>query len=315
MTDDEQRRLERFGRLQPPSFSGAESEDAHDFLDRCHRILHTAGILETIGVSFTTVQFTGVAFRWWDAYERCRPVGAAPLIWHEFPVLFLEKCVPQTRRDELRRQFEESVSGATFDEVVDIARRLEMVLSQEREERDTKRTHGSGGFSGVPYGGQSYHSRGLPYRPTQMSHHVHRGASFSHGSYNARLGQSSLNSLPVQSSSCAPSAYGSSASGSSSSYSGSRACLSIFHHFPRGGCFECGELGHLKKFYPRLMGGPAQHRSQAMTSAPVTSPLAQLARGRAQAARGRPRRVGRSSGSQAQFYAILSRPDAVLQTQ
>ncbi|XP_070018310.1 cold shock domain-containing protein 4-like [Nicotiana sylvestris] len=28
MSDDEQRRLERFGRLQPPSFSGAEGEDA-----------------------------------------------------------------------------------------------------------------------------------------------------------------------------------------------------------------------------------------------------------------------------------------------
>ena len=35
MADDEQRRLERFERLRPPSFSGAESEDAQGFLDKC----------------------------------------------------------------------------------------------------------------------------------------------------------------------------------------------------------------------------------------------------------------------------------------
>ncbi|XP_070046953.1 uncharacterized protein [Nicotiana tomentosiformis] len=178
MDVDEQRRLERFGRLQPPSFSGAESEDAQDFLDRFQQILHMACILDTSGVSLTTFQITGYAFRRWEAYEKCSPVGAAPLTWNEFSVLFLVKFVPQTRKEELRRQFEqlrqdgmsvtlyemrfskltrhavwlvptkrerirrfidglyyqyrfvlirESVSGATFNEVIDIAQRLEMV--------------------------------------------------------------------------------------------------------------------------------------------------------------------------------------------
>ncbi|XP_070042856.1 uncharacterized protein [Nicotiana tomentosiformis] len=107
MNDDEQMRLERFGRLQPPSFSGAESEDAQSFLDKCQWILHMDGILETSGVSFTTFQFTGAAIRWWEAYERCRSVGAAPLTWQEFSVLFLEKFVPQSCREELHRQFEQ----------------------------------------------------------------------------------------------------------------------------------------------------------------------------------------------------------------
>ncbi|XP_070040722.1 uncharacterized protein [Nicotiana tomentosiformis] len=156
MADDEQRRLERFGRLRPPSFNGAESEYAQGFLDRCERMLRTAGILKMSR----------------EAYERHRPVGAAPLTWSEFSVLFLEKFVPQSYREELRRKFEqlrkvgmsvmqyemrfyelarhavwlvstdmeriqrfvdgltyqlgllmtrERVSGATFDEVVDIA--------------------------------------------------------------------------------------------------------------------------------------------------------------------------------------------------
>ncbi|XP_070054449.1 uncharacterized protein [Nicotiana tomentosiformis] len=196
---------------------------------------------------------------WWEAYERCRPVGAVPLTWREFFVLILEKFVPLSRRAELHRQFEqlrqddmfviqykmrffelarptvwfvptdrerirrfingltdllrllmtrERVSDATFDEVVDIAQQIETVRSQEREEREAKRTRGSGGPCGIHSRGQSYYSRGHPYWLAQMAHPVHRGASSGHGSYNAHPGQSSLNALPTQSSSRAPSVQG-----------------------------------------------------------------------------------------------------------
>ncbi|XP_075080343.1 uncharacterized protein LOC142165862 [Nicotiana tabacum] len=106
MPDDEQRCLERFSRLAPPPFSGAQGEDAQGFLDKCRRMLRTAGILETSGVSFTTFQFSGAAFTWWVAYEQRRPVGSAPLSWQEFSTLFLEKWVPRSQREERRRQFE-----------------------------------------------------------------------------------------------------------------------------------------------------------------------------------------------------------------
>ncbi|XP_070051598.1 uncharacterized protein [Nicotiana tomentosiformis] len=125
-----------------------------------------------------------------------------------------------TKRESIRRfidslyyyyrfvMTQESVLGATFDEVVDIARRLEMVRSQEHEEREAKRPRGSGDFSDVPSGGQSYHNMGRPYRPAQMSRPVHCGVSSSHGSFSARPGQSSLSALPAQSSSRAPSVQG-----------------------------------------------------------------------------------------------------------
>ncbi|XP_070057693.1 uncharacterized protein [Nicotiana tomentosiformis] len=107
MTDDEQRRLERFGRLHLPSFSRKEAEDAQGFLDKCQRTFRTAGILETSGVSLTTFQFSRAAFRWWEAYERRRAIGAAPLTWQEFGVIFLEKFVSHSHREELCRQFEQ----------------------------------------------------------------------------------------------------------------------------------------------------------------------------------------------------------------
>ncbi|XP_070047308.1 uncharacterized protein [Nicotiana tomentosiformis] len=44
----------------------------------------------------------------------------------------------------------ERVSGATFDEAVEIARKIEMVRNQEHGEREAKRPRGLGDFSGVP---------------------------------------------------------------------------------------------------------------------------------------------------------------------
>ncbi|XP_070039225.1 uncharacterized protein [Nicotiana tomentosiformis] len=119
-----------------------------------------------------------------------------------------------------------NITGAKFDEVVDSARRLEMVRTQEREEREFKRSHGL-----------------------------------------------------AQSSSRAPSVQGSSVPGSSGSYFGSRGPPQFLPTFSEKGCFECGDLGHIKRYCPRFLGGSAQQMSQTTTLAPVSSPPAQPARG------------------------------------
>ncbi|XP_070018284.1 uncharacterized protein [Nicotiana sylvestris] len=302
MPDDEQRRLERFGRLQPPTFSGAEGEDARVFS--------------------TSVSFQGAAFTWWEYFERRRHVGAAPLTWQQFSTLFLEKYVPQSRREELRRQFEwltqgdmsvtryemrfsqlarhatwmiptdrerirrfvdglnhslhilmtrARVLGVSFEGVVDIARDIEIVRRKEREEREAKRPRGSSNFSGAPFRGQFQRA---------------------------------------QSSSYAPSVQGSSAPSASAGHSGAKGSLQFASPVP-GSCYECGEFGHIKRQCPRLRGGQFQQRGQPSSSAPVSSAPAQLARGGGQASRGRPIGGGRSGSGQAHFYAIPGRTDAI----
>ncbi|XP_070032603.1 uncharacterized protein [Nicotiana tomentosiformis] len=181
-----------------------------------------------------------------------------------------------------------NIVGDKFDEVVDSARRLEMVNIQEREEREAKRSCGLGNSSGVPSGGQPNHSRGRPYRPAQIAHPSHRDASVSHSSYNAQQSQSYLSALPVQSSSRAPSIQGSSIPGSS----GYRGPLQYLPTFLENGCFECGDFGRIKRYCPRLTRGSAHQRSQSMTSAPFSSPPTKPVQGGAQLARGRPRRGG-----------------------
>ncbi|XP_070039670.1 uncharacterized protein [Nicotiana tomentosiformis] len=107
----------------------------------------------------------------------------------------------------------ERVSGATFDEVVDIARQIEMVRGHERIEMEAKRPRGQGGFSGAPYGGQFQHGRGRPLRHAQPSRPVHPGASSDHGSHNSYQVHSSLSALLAQNSSRTPSVQGSSMPG------------------------------------------------------------------------------------------------------
>ncbi|XP_070017630.1 uncharacterized protein [Nicotiana sylvestris] len=116
----------------------------------------------------------------------------------------------------------ERVSGATFEEVIDIAREIVSVHCQEGDEREAKRPRGSSSFGGAP-------SR----------------VPFQHGP--------------------------------STGHSGARGSLQS--PFPAtGSCYECGEFGHMRRQCPRLLEGPYQQRSQPSTSAPVTSPFAQVAR-------------------------------------
>ncbi|XP_070001947.1 uncharacterized protein [Nicotiana sylvestris] len=278
MPDDEQRRLKRF-----------------------------AGILEASGITFTIFQFSGAAFTWWEAYERRRPVDVAPLTWQQFSVIFLEKYVPQSRREELHKQFEqfrqgdmtvmlyemrfselarhavwlvstdrerirrfidgltyqlripmtrERVSGATFDEVFDIAHEIESVHFQERDERKSKRPRGSGSFGSAPSRGQFQHGRGRPFRHAQSARPFYRGVSLGYGSHSSYQGHSSLSALPVQSSSHAPSVQGSSMRGPSTGHFGVSGSLQSPFPAPRS-CYECGEFGHMTRQCPHLLEGPS----------------------------------------------------------
>ncbi|XP_070031610.1 uncharacterized protein [Nicotiana tomentosiformis] len=98
-SEEEQERLERLKRYSPPTFGGTTTKNAQKFLEKCHHILHTMGIMEVSGVAFTTFQLSGAAYRWWRAYEEGRPADATPPTWAQFSEIFLKEFVPQTLQD------------------------------------------------------------------------------------------------------------------------------------------------------------------------------------------------------------------------
>ncbi|XP_070057350.1 uncharacterized protein [Nicotiana tomentosiformis] len=110
-SEEEQLRLERFKKYHPPTFSGLASKDAHNFLEKCHRILRTMCIVERSGVDFSTFQLSGEVYLLWRAYKEGSPADAASLSWTQFSEIFLREFVPQSLRDAWHTQFEQLRQG------------------------------------------------------------------------------------------------------------------------------------------------------------------------------------------------------------
>lgn len=72
------------------------SEGAQGFLEECHRILRTMGIMEMSGVGFNMFQLRGAAYQWWRVYDMGIPADVAPLSWAQFLEMFLRELVPQS---------------------------------------------------------------------------------------------------------------------------------------------------------------------------------------------------------------------------
>ncbi|XP_070017757.1 uncharacterized protein [Nicotiana sylvestris] len=274
-------------------------------------MLRIAGILESSGVAFTTFQFTGEAFTWWEAYERRRLAGAAPLTWKEFSTLFLEKWIPLSQREELRRQFEWLRQGdmtvsqyeARFSE---LARYALWIVPTDRE-RIKRFVDGERGqeasrfwqFQGAPSRGQFQQGRSRSFRPSQSARPEYRGGSSGRGYQGSHQSQPSLSTLPAQSSSRAPSAQGSSRPSASASHSSTRGSLQSQFPVP-GSCYECGEFRHMRWECPRRAASSSYQRGQSSSSGPVSSAPAPPARGFGSGSQGSPQRgrpIKRLSGS------------------
>nr|XP_016482171.1 PREDICTED: uncharacterized protein LOC107803080 [Nicotiana tabacum]XP_016482172.1 PREDICTED: uncharacterized protein LOC107803080 [Nicotiana tabacum] len=133
--------------------------------------------------------------------------------------------------------------GTSYELIVEIARRIEGVRQRSREQvpRD-KRFHYSGGFSGAPYGGRGQFGRGQSSRPTYPAPPPSRGAPVR--PYFSTMLQSSYHPPAIK--------------GSSSGYSGHQGQTSCQQSTIPRGCYECGDPGHMKRFYPRLQGKVVQ---------------------------------------------------------
>ncbi|XP_070040427.1 uncharacterized protein [Nicotiana tomentosiformis] len=192
----------------------------------------------------------------------------------------------------------------TYQHVVSISRRLEGMRIRERKERKakTRREFGTYNNSRAPVAAR--HGRGY------VSHPIHSALPVSSVILATPRPQVPYYAPPVSSVPPIRDAF----SGQSSR---SGPIESQQPRTPRA-CFECGDTRHIMRDFPRLRRsappriyqsppipqGP--QASQAMITAPVSTPHAQPARGGDRTGRGRPRR-----GGQARYYALTARIEAI----
>ncbi|XP_070022405.1 uncharacterized protein [Nicotiana sylvestris] len=110
-SEEKQLRLERYNKYDPLTYSGLALESSQGFLEECHRVLRTTGIVETIGVAFTTFQLRGEIYQWWRTYELGSPAESVSLTWVQFLEMFLREFVPQSLRGAWRVEFEQLRQG------------------------------------------------------------------------------------------------------------------------------------------------------------------------------------------------------------
>ncbi|XP_070036454.1 uncharacterized protein [Nicotiana tomentosiformis] len=188
-----------------------------------------------------------------------------------------------------------------YQQVVGIARRLEGILTREKEERESKRTRESDTYSVTRSPATTRYGRGY------VNCHVHSALPAASGipvtpRPQALYYASSLSSAPPT-----RDAFSGQSSRSGSSQPQQPHLL--------GACFECGDTLHMVRDCPRLKrGAPPQTTQapraplgpQAIVTALATTPPALPARGGGRAGKGRPR-----GGGHARYYALPFRTEAV----
>ncbi|XP_070030847.1 uncharacterized protein [Nicotiana sylvestris] len=172
--------------------------------------------------------------------------------------------------------------------VVEIARRIEGYRLRDRDQMQQDKMEFSGEFRGSP-------ARGI-------------GPQGSSDSYFNAMPESSYRPLAIHASS-------SGSTGHQGQPSGQQATAPW-------GCFECRDLGHMRRYCPRLRGKAVQQGQQPMILAPAAPPprgggqtSRGHSRGRGQVGRGQPATTqlggGQPAGVPARFYALPARPEAL----
>lgn len=152
-----------------------------------------------------------------------------------------------------------------------------------------KKPRRSSGFCGTSSRGRGQIVRGHQGRPSQCTQHGTRSV-VSLSSFSSLI-PSTFNFLP------ASSYHTLLVQRFSSVYLGPQGQYQSRQPYLSWDYFDCGELGYLRKYCPRLIRGVAHQGSQLVVSMPVASPIAQTARGGGHAVRGRQRGGGLVGGS------------------
>ncbi|XP_070045504.1 uncharacterized protein [Nicotiana tomentosiformis] len=173
------------------------------------------------------------------------PDKAASLTWTQFSDMFLREYAPQSLTDAWRAEFEQlrnsAMTVSEYANVVGIARRLEGMLTRDREEREAKRSRESGTYSDTRAPATAHQGRGYIGRPIHSALLATSGASATTRPQEPIYAPLMSSVLPVW--------------GASSGHP-SRSCpRQSLQPCPPRDCFECGDTRHLVRDCSRFRRG------------------------------------------------------------
>ncbi|XP_070036631.1 uncharacterized protein [Nicotiana tomentosiformis] len=242
-------RLDKFTKLSLVHFSGTPSEDLQDYLDRCHEVLRNMGIIESNMVDFVVFQMAGSAKRWWSDYVFTRPSDSP--YETRFVDLARHAIVLLPTEKERVRKF---IDGLTYTIRLQIAKETGSDISFQSAVNIARRIELV-----------SAQKRG----PVSDKRPRHSGnlTSASSGGMVFSAHSAPISALPLQ-----------------SHYSCSGQ-LQLQQPWQKDGCYECGNIGHIRRHCPRFSSNRSQQDSRAIVPVAVAPPPAQPARSRGQVAR------------------------------
>ena len=106
MSDEQQRRYERFRKMDPPLFHGSRDEDPFEFITTCHELLQSVGMVQSHGVDYVVLQLRDHARQWWRSHISSGAMGSGPITWAGFTQAFMDRYVSSSVRDRLRHEFD-----------------------------------------------------------------------------------------------------------------------------------------------------------------------------------------------------------------
>nr|XP_009797364.1 PREDICTED: uncharacterized protein LOC104243805 [Nicotiana sylvestris] len=254
--------LKNFIDLKPLEFDATQvSIEPQKFIQRCEKILSTLGLKETRGVEFATFLFSGFAESWWNSVKRA---------------MFMDRFVPLSKRDDMRRQFEQLRQGSMIvteyeAKFTNLASYAPFLVADEHE----KVRRFVDGLEHRYRGSVVRDVRDGSYeesRPTQSESVVQSSRS----TYPARQGQQQTQRKdndsyqPGQHPRC---------SNCGRNHSGR--CFGTY-----GACFTCGQKGHIAKYCPRGYSATSHATPQPQRTFTGTQAQTQPTRAAPQVARG-----------------------------
>ncbi|XP_070024843.1 uncharacterized protein [Nicotiana sylvestris] len=322
-SEDEQRRLERFKKYDPPVFSGLAIDDALGFLEDCHYIFRTMGITASSGVSFAAFQLRGAAYDWWRTFELDSLDEAASLTWTQFSDMFQREFVPQSLRNAWRAEFEHFRQGpmTVSEYAIRYTRLARHALALVATVRERVRQFIKGLIPSIRSGMARELEMDIPYQQVvSIARRIEGMHSREREEREAKRSRESGHYTGTRTSSVGRHSRGytgrpvHSALPSSSSTPAPPRSHEPYYAPPVSSAPPARGTSRVRDC-PRLgRSAPPQHSqqqrtqwdSQAIVPAPATTPPAQPTRDGDRGDRGRPRGRGR-----ARFYAIPDRAEAV----